>query len=281
MASTQSDVHNVQQQLSSEDQTYAAAHLNETDETRENAVAEIRRWVDENGDLIPRIDEFLILRFLRVCKFNLEKTKTRMQNYYNQRSHLSEWYMNKDPHQPELRELLDLGIFLPLRKPDSQGRLVIIVHGTRHDPRRHKISDIFKIGVMLTEMATKNYIATSIYGCSVFLDVSNPTMRHAIQLRPHLIMNLVQTWQNCYPIRIHSINIINAPDYVDVVLRIFRSFMTEKMKNRVHVYTHRTIQNCFKDIPTDILPVELGGTGETLRELTGNHEILKRLYDYN
>ncbi|KAL0114322.1 hypothetical protein PUN28_011523 [Cardiocondyla obscurior] len=109
MASTQSDVHNVQQQLSSEDQTYAAAHLNETDETRENAVAEIRRWVDENGDLIPRIDEFLILRFLRVCKFNLEKTKTRMQNYYNQRSHLSEWYMNKDPHQPELRELLDLG----------------------------------------------------------------------------------------------------------------------------------------------------------------------------
>ncbi|KAL0114317.1 hypothetical protein PUN28_011523 [Cardiocondyla obscurior] len=91
-------------------------------------------------------------------------------------------------------------------------------------------------------------------------------------------MNLVQTWQNCYPIRIHSINIINAPDYVDVVLRIFRSFMTEKMKNRVHVYTHRTIQNCFKDIPTDILPVELGGTGETLRELT---EYWKKIINEN
>jgi len=35
--------------------------------------------------------------------------------------------------------------YLPLRKPDNQGRLVFIVHGTRHDPRIHKISDIYKV----------------------------------------------------------------------------------------------------------------------------------------
>lgn len=54
-------------------------------------------------------DDFLIHRFLRVCKFNLEKTKTRMQNYYKQRSHLTEWYLNQDPFRSELQELLELG----------------------------------------------------------------------------------------------------------------------------------------------------------------------------
>ncbi|XP_011704760.1 PREDICTED: alpha-tocopherol transfer protein-like [Wasmannia auropunctata] len=257
------------QELTSEDKEYAAVYLNETDETRENAVAEIRRWINESDDLRVRIDDFLILRFLRVCKFNLEKTKIRMQNYYKQRCQSPEWCTNKDPFRPELQELLDLGIFLLLRKPDHQGRLVIIVRGTRHDPRRHNISDIIKIGIMAMEVVMKTYTAGSVYGCSVFLDVANPTMRHAIQMRPQVVMNLIHTWQNCYPMRTQSINVINAPEYVEVVLRIFRSFMTEKMKNRLHVYNARkTKQNCFKDIPADVLPIEYGGTGGTLQELT-------------
>ncbi|XP_077276677.1 LOW QUALITY PROTEIN: retinol-binding protein pinta-like [Temnothorax americanus] len=53
------------------------------------------------------------------------------------------WYLNRDPFRPELRELLDLGICLPARKPDSQGRLIFIMRITLHDPRRHQVSDIY------------------------------------------------------------------------------------------------------------------------------------------
>ncbi|KYN05825.1 PREDICTED: alpha-tocopherol transfer protein-like [Cyphomyrmex costatus] len=271
MASNYSDdsvVHQARQELTSEDKEYAAVYLNETDETRENIVTEIKCWIEESDDLRARkIDDFLILRFLRVCKFNLEKTKIRMRNYYKQRFYLPDWYMNKDPFRPELQELFNLGVFLPLRKPDNHGRLVIIVCGTRHDPRKHKISDIAKIGVMATEIATKNYTATSVYGCSVFIDIANPTMRHVLQMQPQIIKNLVQTWQSSYPMRIQLINMINAPKYVDIVLKIFRTFMNEKMKNRLHVYSQNAMHNCFKDIPANILPVEYGGIGGTRQEL--------------
>ncbi|TGZ40072.1 Uncharacterized protein DBV15_09316 [Temnothorax longispinosus] len=70
----------------------------------------------------------------RVCK-NLEKIKIRIRNYYKQRSNLPEWYMNRDPFRPELQELPDLG----------QGRLIFIMRITLHDPRRHQVSDIFKV----------------------------------------------------------------------------------------------------------------------------------------
>lgn len=125
--------------------------------------------------------------------------------------------------------------------------------------------------MMVTKVAIKNYTAATVYGCSVLLDVSNPTMRHAVQMPPQLIMNMVHLWQSCYPLRIQSISMINAPEYIDIIAKIFRSFMTEKMKNRFHVYTQRTMLNYLKDIPIKILPVEYGGTDGTLQEFIGNY----------
>ncbi|XP_024873771.1 retinol-binding protein pinta-like [Temnothorax curvispinosus] len=276
MASTCSDsvMPHAPQELTEEDKRYAATNLNETDETRENSVAEIKRLIE--NELRIRIDDFLILRFLRVCKFDLEKTNIRIRNYYKQRSNLPEWYMNRDPFRPELQELLELGVFLPLRKPDSEGRLVILVRGTRHDPRRHNISDIVKIGVMATEVAMKYYPAASVYGFASFIDMVNPTVRHILQLRPYILMNLIHAWQSCYPIRIQKINIFNVPAFFNVIVEILKSFMTEKIKNRFNVYSHTT--DCFKDIPAEILPVEYGGTDGTIQELT---EYWKKLIEEN
>ncbi|XP_011704761.1 PREDICTED: alpha-tocopherol transfer protein-like [Wasmannia auropunctata] len=266
--------HNYTEELTNEDKKYAMEYLNETDENRENDVAEIRRWLED--ELRIRIDNFFILRFLRVCKFNLEKTKTRIRNYYKQLSHLPEWYLNKDPFRPELQELLDLGILLPLRKPDSQGRVVFLIRGTRHDPRIHTIPNLSKAFILAIEMAMKYYPAASVYGCAMFFDVINPTIRHIFQFRPYVIMNMVHAWQSCYPMRYQTITVFNVPTFFDIVIRIMKSFMTEKMKNRFYVYSHRP--QCFKDIPANILPVEYGGTDGTMKELT---EYWKKLIEEN
>ncbi|XP_011706346.1 PREDICTED: alpha-tocopherol transfer protein-like, partial [Wasmannia auropunctata] len=165
-------------------------------------------------------------------------------------------------------------LFLPLRKLDNQGRLIIIVRSTRHDPRIHKVPDIVKISIMLIELAMKNNVTASVYGCAMFYDVIDPTLRHIFQFRPYILMNMIHTWQSCYPIRIRSMNMINAPAFVDVTVKIIKSFMTEKMKSRFHIYSHMSL-SCFKDIPANILPIEYGGTDGTIQELTGNCDQLK------
>lgn len=122
-----------------------AANLNETDEVRPIKIAEIRQWIMESEELhaptgirhlfqtfsLTRpfffffffhfvhfhcvlilyflADDFFILRFLRACKFNTEKTKSKLWNYYKQRANLPEWYSNRDPSLPILQELFDLG----------------------------------------------------------------------------------------------------------------------------------------------------------------------------
>ncbi|XP_036143217.1 retinol-binding protein pinta isoform X2 [Monomorium pharaonis] len=262
--------------MTSEDKRYVAEHLNETDEIRETAIAEIRHWIKESDDFPAKIDDFLILRFLRVGKFDLEKTKSRIQSYCKQRSKLPEWFINKDPFQPELQELLDLGIYLPLRKPDSQGRLIMLIRTTVHDPERNKVSDIVKYYILAMETAIKHYPASSIYGCSLLLDTFNPTVRHVIQVKPYELMNVVQLWNNTYPMRCQKIVFFNVPLIYDIIVKIMRSFMTAKMKTRLQVYSDAL--HCFEDIPANILPVEYGGTDGTLQELT---EYWKKMIEEN
>lgn len=38
-----------------------------------------------------------------------------------------EWFANRNPFLPEIEELLDLGVFLPLKQKDDQHRQVFII----------------------------------------------------------------------------------------------------------------------------------------------------------
>ncbi|KAL0114324.1 hypothetical protein PUN28_011525 [Cardiocondyla obscurior] len=256
----------VWKKLSDEDKRYAEEWLNETDEGKRNGFKMIRRWLDQNNSLDARIDDFLILRFLRVCKFDVKKTKNRMRSRYKQRSKLPQWFLNKDPFLPELQELINLGIYLPLLKPDNQGRLVIIIRPAVYDPRTTDVANVVKLYLILLETAVKYYPAASIYGYVMIVDLTGITIRHLVQYRPSLLMNAVQMWQN-YPIRILSINIFNVPAIFEATAMILRSFMSEKLRNRFHMSSSMKPDD-FKDIPTDTLPVEYGGTGGTIQELT-------------
>jgi hypothetical protein len=118
----------------------------------------------------------------------------------------------------------------------------------------------------MMEMVMKYYPTVSIYGYAWFVDIINPTTRLVLQLRPYALRNFIHLGQSCYPARHQKIVMFNAPAFFDIVVKILKSFLTEKIKNRFYVYSH---QHCFEDIPANILPVEYGGTDGTLQELTG------------
>ncbi|KAG5323723.1 TTPA protein, partial [Acromyrmex heyeri] len=234
------------QQLTSSDKEYAATYLNETDETRETAIAEVRCWIDDE-------------MHIQIGKKNVNINLFRMIS--------------------EINTLFVFRLYLPLRKPDSQGRCVVIARSTLHNPRIHKLSDIIKVGVMVVELAMRNRaIATSasVYGITMINDTNNPTIQQFLQCGPSILKKIAYTWQNCYPIRFH-LNVINAPMFLDISFKIFKSFLSEKMSKRINMYSHM-MPSCFKDIPANILPVEYGGTDGTIQELT---EYWKKLIEEN
>ncbi|XP_025268977.1 retinol-binding protein pinta isoform X2 [Camponotus floridanus] len=262
--------------LTTEQKEYAAKVLNEHDKNRETAIVEIKRWIQEN-DLRARTDDLFILRFLRACKFNLEKTKVKMRNYQMQRAKIPEWYGNRDPLQPKLQELLDLGICLPLRKLDNKGRMIILIR-PMHNPNIFTIADALKASSVSIDLALRDSVEASLYGLVIIIDLQYATLRHLAQIRPGILMNMVHAWQGCYPIRIQLLNYVNTPKSAEFIMMLTRYFLSDKLKQRLHIYTHKTTHECFTNISANILPVEYGGTDGTIQELT---EFWKKMIEEN
>ncbi|XP_072762203.1 retinol-binding protein pinta-like isoform X1 [Anoplolepis gracilipes] len=262
--------------LTIEQKEYAAKVLNESDENRENAVAEIKRWIQES-DLRARTDDFFILQFLRVCKFNIENTKFKMRNYQVQRVKVPEWFANRDPLQPKLQQLLDLGICLPLRKLDNEGRIVILIRIV-HNPNIFTFAEVFKVTFMILDVIIRDSVEASLHGVVVITDLEYMSFRHVIQLGQGIAWNAIHVLQGCYPIRTHLLNLINTPKHVNYLLTIVGYLLNTKLKQRLRIYTHEKTYDCFKNIPTNILPFEYGGTDGTIQELT---EFWKKLIEEN
>lgn len=252
-----------QNEFSEQMREHAEQYLGETAHVRQEAIEEIRQYLIDNPAIGANNDHFSILTFLRCCKFNVEKTKLKMRNYYEMRAKMPEWFSNRDPKTPEISELLKLGVFIPIiqLKP---GPLVVIIRTGAHDPSKHKQSDVFKTGKMILDLAVREYESATIFGVYAIFDMSNVTYHHAKQLTPSMIKKAVFAWQN-YHCRPQKLEFVNAPVYINVVLNIFRTFMSEKMKSRVHIHwVGKGFDELHKLIPVDELPEEFGGTNGQL-----------------
>lgn len=105
--------------------------------------------------------------------------------------------------------------------------------------------------------------------------MTNVTLGHALQMTPKLIRRAVAMWE-AYPFRIKKLEFVNAPFHVNMVLDIFRSFMSKKLKERVHVKRGLPDFNA-----NDRLPGELGGNGESYSVLAAHwHKVVMKNQDF-
>lgn len=252
--------------LSAGDKEYVAKNLNETEEARRLALDEIKRWLAEvRPDLHARSEDKHILPFLRGCKFNLERTKEKLRNYYTMRRDRPQWFRNRNPLLPEIQELVRLGVFVPLRET-FENRLVIIIRTAAHDPWKHKQNDVFKTGKMILDIAAMEEERAQIYGITAIFDMAGVGIWHAKQLTPSMIKHAVFAWQN-YHCRPKQLEFVNAPLYINVVLKVFKRFLSPKLRQRVRVH-FESVEPLHGVVDKKILPPEYGGQGESMASLT-------------
>lgn len=250
--------------LSDDAKRYAEEVLNETEEIRNKSLIEIKKWLEDQPNLHAKRTTKDVLPFLRGSKFNLDKTKTKLTNFYTMKRDRIEWFTNRDPLLNEIQELARLGVFLPL-KSTSNNRTVIIIRPTAHNPKKHDINNVFKIAKMIIDIYCRDNELVQIYGIITLLDMNGATFGHAKQMSVSVIKNAVYAWQN-YHCRPQKIEFFNAPIYINVVLNIFRSFMSEKLKKRVGVHFNG-LDGLKGEMDLNILPPEYGGKGDTVEEL--------------
>ncbi|XP_073969356.1 retinol-binding protein pinta-like isoform X2 [Rhodnius prolixus] len=245
---------------------YTQQVLNETQEAKEQGLEALRKWLTINAHLHAKSDDYNLIRFLRATKFNYEQAQKKISNFYILRGTAPEWFHNRNPNLPEIQKLLEIGVFLPLLERDDKGRMIIFIRVAAHNPYLHKQDDVFKVGMMTLDLALDKMEDVSVYGVVAIFDMDGVSYGHARQLTTSMIRKAVHSWQDCYPVRVKGLHFINSPVYINVVLNIFRRFMRQKMRSRVHVhgYDRKSLHNI---VPKELLPEEYGGSNGKLQHL--------------
>lgn len=144
--------------------------------------------------------------------------------------------------------------------------LTIIIFVSFSERWKHKevtLDEVFKGCVVFLEAAMLEP-ETQVHGAVVIFDMDGLSLQQTWQFTPQFAKRIVDWLQDCVPMRVKAIHIVNQPKIFNVVFALFKPFLREKLRNRI--YFHGTDrQTLHKHMSPKCLPPCYGGTSEIPR----------------
>ncbi|XP_059622425.1 alpha-tocopherol transfer protein-like [Phlebotomus argentipes] len=245
----------------------AEKELFEVPERIDEDVTALRTWIAKQPHLRSRTDDQFLVTFLRGCKYSLERAKAKIDLYYTVRTSMKEMLMDRDPLSERNMELIRMGVGLPLPNtvtPDGP-RIVLIRPGV-YEPDKFSIVDIMRISLMANDMHLIEDDQMMVAGQIGILDLANTTMAHFLQFTPTLTKKMTVMNQEAMPIRLKGFHYINTPPGFETVYNMFKRFLNEKNRNRLHVHGDN-MESLYQHIPQKLLPKEYGGEAGSIKDM--------------
>lgn len=231
--------HKIQLELKFTDEAYckevAAKELRETPEVVENALTELRKLLKKETSLYIPIDrDDFLMKFLRPCKFYPESAFKKIKAYYKFKQSNTEY----------THDLLPSAIISPYKHSivsimsprDQHGRRIILVEsGERWDPQQVPLTDVFR-GIQMGLEGAMVEPQTQICGIISLFDMKGLSFKHIMQFTPSYAKMILDWIQECVPIRVKAVHIINQPYIFNMLFAIFKPFMREKLRSRIHFH---------------------------------------------
>ncbi|KAK3926692.1 Alpha-tocopherol transfer protein [Frankliniella fusca] len=248
-------------------------------------VAAIRAWLEKQPHL-PKddVDDTQIERLLIRCKNSVVVAQRRLDDMYTVRSDMPDFYRGRDPLGAEMQNLMKVvGVcVMPRLTPDLNRVSLIRLLDT--DVDKFNVEAFLKLAFMGQDVILRE---PATLGDVLLFDARGYTVAHAVGANPVLIRKAVshvkdpmilyngcmvsvssssyRLLQRTYPARVTGIHVLFPPSFADRILNIIKSFLPEKLANRIH--THNTLESLLEHIPQDVLPKDYGGQERTSDEL--------------
>ncbi|XP_012151156.1 alpha-tocopherol transfer protein isoform X1 [Megachile rotundata] len=237
----------------------AKNELRETPEVVQQALKDIRELLKGEPELIVPDDDEFYQKFLRPCKWYPKSAFELMKRFYQYRLNNPRYCKDLMPSTEKKPFLAELVIPLPDRTPDGC-RLVVISAGKRWNPKQVSLDDIFR-ATMLSLDAAIAEPKTQISGVHVILDMDGFSLSQVTYFTPSFAASVAEWVQRCLPCRLKGIHVVNQPFIFNMVFAIFKPFLMEKTRKRIHFHgTNRSTLIPYTG--TKILPKEFGGDFE-------------------
>ncbi|XP_012542700.2 alpha-tocopherol transfer protein-like isoform X2 [Monomorium pharaonis] len=237
-------------------------------------IQSLREWCEKQTHL-PKIEDSFLALFLHSNYYQMEPTKNTIENYYTIRTHLPEFFCNRDPFKEEgLRQVFNITTYFPLNEITEEGYKIIYGTLLDADSSHYVFNDVMKYQTMIMDMCYLKDGTNN--GYTFVIDISKFSFGHVARISPLAMKKILYYVQEAIPCRIKGIHFINALSAMNLVMNMIKPFTKKELINMI--YFHSSMESISKYIPINALPNEVGGKGGFIRELA---EIqVKQLEEY-
>lgn len=266
---------------------FAQKHLHESDNIRQQALTQLREWIDKDPTIKRcRRDPVFLLLFLRYTKFNVQVAYLAIKKYLSAFQLYSKWLGDMKVDDANLLPLLSGGFVIPLPDRDEFGRQIIVYRFGIIDPDVHTAKDIYRLQALTYHILFEDE-ETQIRGYSFLVDFSGLTMRHIALFSLLDFKNLASAINHIAAIRICKADILYMSRLLQPFYEICMAMMSPKLRNRMKLF------NCVEDFKNsntiavrDVYPKEYGGqkeakvlTGEFMKKMTSRRDLIAQVND--
>ncbi|KAL1117402.1 hypothetical protein AAG570_004728 [Ranatra chinensis] len=195
--------------------------------------------------------------FLHSNYYSLEKTKSTIDNYYVVRAENPEaftnWSYDEIAKSHQTYEMVELEGLTP------RGHKVLVYRLKDYDP-----SKIVFLEALRTFLAFNDVIISEdglCPGYEVVFDMKGTTLTHLARVASalHLVKMFMVYIQECHPVRLKAVHVINTVSFMDSVLSLVKPLMQSEL---VHLLIlHNSLDTLEEFVPLKMMPRDYGGDG--------------------
>jgi len=255
--------------LSPELQKKAEEELNEVPGRITADLKDLKDWLKEQPHLTARTDDQFLLGFLRGCKFNLQETKDKLDQFYTVRTLAPEFFSNRDPLSPEIQEMLKANLIFPLPKSvDPAGPRIVLIRWKGANPETMPVINLLKIFIMSVDVLMNEDDMCMISGGIAFIDYTDYHNRYTMQLNPTIAKKFAYCFYKNYPLELKELHCIYTPPMVEAFYNVAKPRLPDKLKKSSHIYKPMNSEKVYEFIPKSVLPKDYGGDNtDSIEEL--------------
>ncbi|XP_017768884.1 PREDICTED: retinaldehyde-binding protein 1-like [Nicrophorus vespilloides] len=229
----------------------------------------IKQWFKMQPHIPETPSDRLIVSYLIMNKFSIEKTKSRLEMNYSIRNVMPEFYCPLHPKILESYRYCKL-IAMPKLTKDLR-RLCIIKY---EDEPSFDVTIIFSRVIMFFELLAMYDINN---GDEYISDCRNVNLSIITKTKPTDFKKMVALFDKVYANRFSVIHTVNLSSVGVSVFNMIKSLMKPKLRERMLM--HKDIESLKQYYSLDILPKDYGGSCKSLDETADEHNTFLKGHD--
>lgn len=211
----------------------ARLELGETPQTKAEALVRLRQLLEgEQALKVPPGDDFLVM-FLRARKYRVEDAFKVIKNYFRARRDTPEFFDGLVPDKVPFRTVChDHKLLLISPEPGEHGRSMGVFNVGAWNPDVCSLMDFVRAVLLLTGSWLLEDQPT-ICGVEFVMDMKGLNIDHLKHMTPPFLMKVAHITQDCWPVRIKAVYIINHPKIFEVIFAAIKPFLRSKLLSRM------------------------------------------------